>query len=104
MIFSQLVGAQCKRMAEARPDERASNTEASSTAEWQVQAYFDHTFRSQPGIFEESRGTFDLEVEYRARTFPRHTLLAGGGYRFSHDHTSVPPSPGGPPTAAVAFG
>jgi iron complex outermembrane receptor protein len=76
--------------------------EASSTAEWQVQTYFDGTFRSQPGVFEESRGTFDLEVQYRARTFPRHALLAGGGYRVSHDHTSVPPS-GGPPTTAALF-
>jgi iron complex outermembrane recepter protein len=109
MVVSDGYLGRMGRVARAETDVHGGNVlarisrETSSTAEWEVQAYYDRTFRSQPGTFEESRRTVDLEVQYRARTFPRHTLLAGGGYRLSHDRTSVPPLPGGPPTAAVAF-
>ena len=63
-------------------------------AEIQVQAYYDRTFRSIPGSFEEDRGTWDLDVQYRTRVNGRHMLLAGGGYRLSRDRTSVPPRTG----------
>ena len=69
--------------------------ETAPGAELQVQAYYDRTFRSTPGSFEEDRGTWDLDVQYRTPVNGRHMLLAGGGYRLSRDRTSVPPLPGG---------
>jgi iron complex outermembrane recepter protein len=72
-------------------------------AEIQVQAYYDRTFRSIPGSFEEDRGTWDLDLQYRTRVNGRHMLLAGGGYRLTRDRTSVPPGPGGAGGAAVVF-
>ena len=72
-------------------------------ADLQVQAYYDRTFRSTPGSFEEDRGTWDLDVQYRTKLSERHMLLAGGGYRLSRDRTSVPPRPGGARGAAVVF-
>jgi iron complex outermembrane recepter protein len=78
--------------------------ELSPGAELQVQAYYDRTFRSIPGLFEEDRGTWDLDVQYRARARGRHMLLAGGGYRLSRDRTGVPPPPDGSrPTGSIVF-
>jgi iron complex outermembrane recepter protein len=77
--------------------------ETARGAELQLQAYYDRTFRSTPGSFEEDRGTWDLDVQYRTRVNGRHMLLAGGGYRLSRDRTSVPPMPGGAVGAAAVF-
>ena len=48
----------------------------------------DRTFRSMPGLLEEQRGTWDLDVQYRARVSSRHMLLAGGTYRLTRDRTA----------------
>ena len=72
-------------------------------AELQVQADYDRTFRSMPGLLEEHRGTWDLDVEYRARVSSRHMLLAGGTYRLTRDRTSVPPAGSSAPPIAVVF-
>ncbi len=72
-------------------------------AELQVQAYYDRTFRSMPGLLEEHRGTWDLDVQYRARVSSRHMLLAGGTYRLTRDRTSVPPAGSSAPPIAVVF-
>jgi iron complex outermembrane receptor protein len=77
--------------------------ETAGGAELQVQTYYDRTFRSTPGSFEEDRGTWDVDVQYRTRVNGRHMLLAGGGYRLSRDTTGVPPAAGAPPSAAVVF-
>ena len=76
--------------------------ETAGGADLQLQAYYDRTFRSSPGSFQEDRGTWDLDLQYRARAGARHSLLAGGGYRLSRDTTAVPPS-GGAPAPAVVF-
>ena len=68
-----------------------------SGADLQVQAYYDRTTRRIPWQFEETRGTWDLDVQYRARPTPRHALLAGGGYRLTRDTTGVPDTDLAPP-------
>jgi iron complex outermembrane recepter protein len=72
-------------------------------SELQIQGYYDRTFRSIPGLFQEARGTWDLDVQYRARVQARHMVLAGAGYRVSRDSTSVPPPPAGMRGPAVVF-
>jgi iron complex outermembrane receptor protein len=72
-------------------------------AELQLQGYYDGAFRSMPGQFEEDRGTWDLDLQYRRKIGARHLVLAGGGYRLTRDRTSVPPSSGGTPPSVVLF-
>jgi iron complex outermembrane recepter protein len=72
-------------------------------AELQVQWYYDRTFRSIAGVFEEDRGTWDVDVQFRARRFDRHALLVGGGYRLTRDETDVPPAPDAAPITAARF-
>jgi iron complex outermembrane receptor protein len=79
------------------------NHQTGSGAELQVQGYYDRTFRSIPGFFEEQRGTWDLDLQYRARLRERHMLLAGGGYRLTRDRTGVPPPSHAASGSAVVF-
>ena len=79
------------------------NHQTASGADLQVQGYYDRTFRSIPGFFEEQRGTWDLDFQYRRKLQGRHMLLAGGGYRLTRDRTSVPPPSGGTTRSAVVF-
>lgn len=58
---------------------RASNLEA--------HAYYDTTYRDVPGQFEETRTTYDLEVQHHWRR-GRHELVWGGGYRSSEDRVT----------------
>jgi iron complex outermembrane recepter protein len=70
--------------------------QVSPLAELQVQGYYDRAHISIPALFEENRGTWDLDVQYRRAAGARHHLLAGGGYRLARDATGVPVVPGGP--------
>ena len=79
------------------------STRWADTTELQVQAYYDRTFRSIAGVFEEDRGTWDVDLQLRARRSPRHALLLGGGYRLTRDDTRVPPAPGAGPVTAALF-
>ena len=72
-------------------------------AEIQLQWYYDRTFRSIAGVFEEDRGTWDVDLQVRARRSSRHALLFGGGYRLTRDETAVPAAPGAEPATAVRF-
>jgi iron complex outermembrane recepter protein len=49
-----------------------------------VQAYWDRTHRLVPGVFEEDRNSFDLEVQHQFR-YGEHYFVWGGDYRLSHD-------------------
>jgi iron complex outermembrane recepter protein len=49
-----------------------------------LQAYFDRTHRLIPGIFEEHRNTFDLELQHQF-SLGQHDIVYGANYRFSHD-------------------
>jgi iron complex outermembrane receptor protein len=88
-----------------RPDTRINGwnllgrwrTRAARQSELQVQWYVDHAFRSIPFLFEESRTTVDVDLQYRLRTMDRHTVLIGGGYQASTDSTSVPGQPSAAP-------
>jgi iron complex outermembrane recepter protein len=68
----------------------------SPAAELQVQGYYDRARIDIPLLFGETRGTWDLDVQYRRAAGTRHLLLAGGGYRLARDTTRVPVEPGGP--------
>lgn len=59
----------------------------SDTSDVEVRAYYDHTYRDVPGQFEESRSTYDLELQHHWR-HGRHELVWGGGYRSSEDRVS----------------
>lgn len=49
-----------------------------------VQGYYDRTHRLVPGVFEEDRNTFDLELEGRFVVGP-HDIVYGANYRLSAD-------------------
>jgi iron complex outermembrane receptor protein len=50
-----------------------------------LQAYYDRTYRLIPGIFEEERNTFDVELQDQFR-YENHYVVWGGEYRLSHDN------------------
>ena len=49
-----------------------------------IQAYYDRSIR-QAAIFDESRDTGDMEVQYDLELGHRHSIVAGAGYRISAD-------------------
>jgi iron complex outermembrane receptor protein len=49
-----------------------------------LQSYFDRTHRLIPGVFEENRSTFDLELQHSFRS-GQHDIVYGANYRLSHD-------------------
>ena len=49
-----------------------------------IQSYYDRTHRFIPGVFEEERNTFDLELQDQLR-YGEHYIVWGGDYRLSHD-------------------
>ena len=51
----------------------------------QLQAYYDHTERNQPGAINETLDTIDVELQHGLRPHDSHDLLWGGGYRYSAD-------------------
>lgn len=50
-----------------------------------VQAYFDYTFRDQPGLFREKLDLVDVELQHSFQPAAGHRLLWGGGYRHARD-------------------
>jgi iron complex outermembrane recepter protein len=65
--------------------------------ELSVRTYYDRTRRDEVR-FDETRDTFDLDVQYQLPAYGRHEVLAGAGYRASHGRsggvetfTIVPP-------------
>lgn len=50
-----------------------------------VQAYFDHTERSEPGTVHDIMDTYDIEFQHAFEIAPGHRFLWGGGYRDSLD-------------------
>ena len=62
-------GGRMGRVDRAETDVHGANIlarvrhETGAGAEIQVQAYYDRTFRSIPGSFEEDRGTWDLDLQ-----------------------------------------
>jgi iron complex outermembrane receptor protein len=56
----------------------------SSTAEFRAQGNYDRSYRNVPRQFEESRQTFDLDMQHRLMAGARHDLVLGGGWRVTH--------------------
>ena len=55
-----------------------------------LQAYYDHAFRDQPGLFRQSLDTLDVTAQFGTRPLTDHRLLLGGGYRYARDRTETP--------------
>lgn len=53
----------------------------SSAAEFQVQSYYDRTYRRVPQQFEETRDTFDIDLQHNVLLAGRHNVIAGAGFR-----------------------
>ena len=60
-----------------------------------VQAFADHRERLHTGSFEETRNTFDVEMQRSHAPANGHRFAWGAGYRFSRDDT--------PPTTVLGF-
>ena len=58
--------------------------ETSNDSSLTLQAYFDRTHRFIPNVFEESRETYDLELQHQFRV-GEHDIVYGANYRLSHD-------------------
>ncbi|HSH91047.1 MAG TPA: TonB-dependent receptor [Ramlibacter sp.] len=59
--------------------------DAAGGSRTQVQMYYAHTERNQPGSVREKLDTVDFDFQHLSRTFKGHELLWGGGYRWQHD-------------------
>ncbi|MFL6672216.1 MAG: TonB-dependent receptor plug domain-containing protein [Massilia sp.] len=51
-------------------------------------AWFDHSRRDQPGVGAQDLDTLDLEAQQALRLGGRHSLVWGGGYRYSLDRVT----------------
>ncbi|RZI83679.1 MAG: TonB-dependent receptor [Rubrivivax sp.] len=54
-------------------------------ARLKVQAYYDHTVRDVPGIFEDRLDVIDLQLEHALQALDPHTLTWGAEYRYGMD-------------------
>jgi iron complex outermembrane receptor protein len=61
---------------------------ASSTSNFALQLYADHSDRMVPAQIRERRNTFDIDLQHRFAASDRHMLSWGGGYRRSADDTT----------------
>ncbi len=50
-----------------------------------LQAYYDRTHRLLPGVFEEDRNTYDVELQHRLKLGTTHDIVWGLNYRASED-------------------
>ena len=51
-----------------------------------LQSYWDHTYRDTI-VIQETRDTFDVDMQDNWKASERHTATCGIGYRLSRDHT-----------------
>ena len=63
----------------------------SARSELQLQTYFDRTHRVVPNQTEETRHTFDVDLQHSLALGGRHVLNAGASYRRSADETVASP-------------
>jgi iron complex outermembrane receptor protein len=56
-----------------------------------VQAYYDHTERSNPPTFEDSQGIADVQLQYSASPLGGHTAVVGAEYRYGMDRVTNSP-------------
>jgi iron complex outermembrane receptor protein len=58
----------------------------SPTSDIRLRAYFDRTYRDNPGAFGEGLNTYDVELQHRTQLGQRHNLVWGATYRLLDDH------------------
>ena len=66
--------------------------DVSADSELSVQTYYDFYRRLLPGVFEDQRGTGDLQAQHRFEWGKSNTVTWGLNYRASHDETAGPPA------------
>jgi iron complex outermembrane receptor protein len=59
----------------------------SPSAQFQVNGYYDNTYRRVPGQFYEDRHTSEVDVQHQTALGRRHQLIAGGQFRVSTART-----------------
>ena len=59
----------------------------------QLQAYYDHTARDQPGAIRDRLDTWDIDLHHEIE-IGRNDLVWGGGYRFAPDEVDNLGAPG----------
>lgn len=59
--------------------------DVSASDSFTLQSYLDHTQRNWPAHVNETRSTFDVDLQYRTRRLANHDLVIGTGYRQSRD-------------------
>ena len=64
----------------------------SDDSDFSLQLFVDHTDRLAPGVFGETRDTYDLDFKHRFQLSDRHEITWGGGYRRSEDDQVNPPA------------
>jgi iron complex outermembrane receptor protein len=95
-LYSGEIGQRTQRITYAPPGQVNVDAETQagggnvlvrwSSSRTRLQAYYDRTRRSEPGIFER-RNTVDVDVQHSVLRRGGHQLLAGAGYRMSHGDT-----------------
>jgi iron complex outermembrane receptor protein len=61
-------------------------------SDFQLQLYYDRTFRQIPGSFGETLDTYDVDFQYRVPLGHAHNLVMGTGYRLQDDNITNTPS------------
>jgi iron complex outermembrane recepter protein len=66
----------------------------SPESELQLQTYYDRSDRRIPGLWEEERNTYDLDLQHRFAWRERHEMMWGFNYRMSMDDIVNSPTVG----------
>jgi iron complex outermembrane receptor protein len=61
-------------------------------SDFQLQLYYDRTFRQIPSSFGETLDTYDVDFQYRVPLGRAHDLVMGTGYRLQDDNITNTPS------------
>src|SRR5262249_15787181 len=57
-----------------------------------VQTYYDRTARLVPGVFDEVRNSYDLDLQHHLTLEQRHDVVWGLKYQVSADRTKAQPA------------
>lgn len=61
------------------------NRQFADGSQLRLQAYFDHTDRSQPGAFTENLDTASFDLQHSFKPGAAHQVVWGAGYRVAYD-------------------
>ena len=54
---------------------------------FRIQGYYDQTQRDDPRTFRDREDTFDIELDHSISVGAKHSILWGGGYRYTRSDT-----------------